>query len=131
MFFNISLHLGRDQIPHRLPLFDQLPDLCGRDIEKRDFFEIESVAREVDPGLLLGVVSKVLDQGLGEGRGRRVFLRSRPGHHDKVAKRKEILVFLPRFNFNKGVPSKDEENGILLSLPKKSEGVDRVRFSRP
>jgi len=44
MFCDISLHLGRDQIPHRLPLFDQLPDLCRRDIEKRDFFEIEQVA---------------------------------------------------------------------------------------
>jgi hypothetical protein len=56
---NISLYLCRDQIPYRLPLFDQPPDLCGGDIEKRDFFEIEPMAREVDPNFLLGVVSKV------------------------------------------------------------------------
>ena len=44
MFMNIRFRLSRDQIPRRLPLFDQLPDPCGRDIEKRDFFEIERVA---------------------------------------------------------------------------------------
>lgn len=131
MFMNIRFRLSRDQIPHRLPLFDQLPDLCGRDIEKRDFFEIERVAWEVDPGFLLGVVLKVRDQGLWEGWGRSVFLRSRSGHHDKVAKRKEILEFLPCLNLYKGIPSQDEEKGILRSLPKKSDGVDRVRFSKP
>ncbi len=65
-FLNISLYLCRDQIPYGLPLFDQLPDLCGGNIEKRDFFEIEPVAREVDPSFLLGVVSKVWDQGVWE-----------------------------------------------------------------
>ena len=44
MFLNISLHLGRDQISHRLPLFNQLPDLGRGDIEKRNFFEIEPIA---------------------------------------------------------------------------------------
>lgn len=61
VFLNVSLRLGRDQVPYRLPFFDQLPDLCRRDIEKRDFFKIELVAREVDPGLLSRVISKIWD----------------------------------------------------------------------
>jgi hypothetical protein len=48
-----------------------------------------------------------------------------------VAKRKEILEFLPCLNLYKGILSQDEEKGILRSLPKKSDGVDGVRFSRP
>jgi hypothetical protein len=66
VFLNVSLHLGRDQVPHRLPFFDQLSDLCRGDIEKRDLFKIDLMAREVDPGLLSGVISKIWDQGLWE-----------------------------------------------------------------
>ena len=44
MFLNISLHLGWDQILHRIPLFNQLPDPGRGDIEKRNFFEIEPIA---------------------------------------------------------------------------------------
>ncbi len=67
MLLNISLHLGWNQIPYRLPFFNQLSDLCRRDIEKRDFLKIDPVAGEVDPGFLPGVISKVWDQGLREG----------------------------------------------------------------
>jgi hypothetical protein len=48
-----------------------------------------------------------------------------------VAKRKEILKFLPHLDLYKGIPSQDEEKGALLSVSKKMDGVDRVRFSRP
>jgi hypothetical protein len=67
VFLNISLHLGRDQIPDRTPFFDQFPDLCRGDVEKRDFFKIEEVPREMDPGILSGVISEAWDQGPWEG----------------------------------------------------------------
>ena len=131
LFLNISLHLDGDQIPHRLPLFNQLPDLGRGDIEKRNFFEIEPIAWEMDPGFLFRGISKVWDQGLWEWRERSVFLRSRSGHHNKVAKGKEILKFLPRLYLYKGIPSQDEERGFLMSLPEEPDGIDGVRFSRP
>ena len=67
MFLNIGLHFGGDQISYRLPFFNQLSDLCRRDVEKRDFFKIDPVAGKVDPGFLPGVISKVWDQRLREG----------------------------------------------------------------
>ncbi len=67
MFLNISLHFGWDQILHCLPFSNQLSDLCRRDIEKRDFFQIDPVAGEVDPGSLSGYIPKLWDQGLWEG----------------------------------------------------------------
>ncbi len=65
-FLNISLYLIRDQIPYRLSLFNQLADLRGGDIEKRNFFEIKPMAREVNPSFFLGVVSKMWDQSIWE-----------------------------------------------------------------
>jgi hypothetical protein len=67
MFLNISLNLGWDQIPHRLPFFNQLSDLCGRDIEKRDLLKIELMARNMGPSFLSRVISKVWDQGPWQG----------------------------------------------------------------
>ena len=131
MLLNISLHFGWDQIPHRLPFLNQLSDLCRRDIEKRDFFKIDPVAREMDPGSLSWVISKVSDQGLREERGRNVFLRPGSGHHNQVTKRKEILKILPCLNLYKGVPAQDEEKSVLMSLSKKSDGVDGERSPRP
>jgi|SRR3989304_1162476 len=131
MLLNISLHLGWDQIPHRLPFLNQLSDQRRRDIEKRDFFKIDPVAREVGPSSLSWVISKVWDQGLREGRGRNVFLRPWTGHHDKVTKRKEILKILPCLNLYKSVSAQDEEKNILLSLSKTSKGVDGERSPRP
>jgi hypothetical protein len=131
IFLNISLHFGRNQIPHRLPFFNQLSDLRRRDIEKRDFSKKDPVAGEMDPGSLSGVISKVPDQGLWKRWRRNVFLRPWPGHHNKVTKRKEILEVLPGLNLTKGVPAQDEEKGILMSLSKKSDGVDGERSPRP
>ena len=131
LLLNISLHFGWDQIPHRLPFLNQLSDLCGRDIEKRDFLKRDPVAGAVDPGFLSGFIPKVWDQGLWEGRGRNVFLRPRSDHHNKVTERKEILKILPCLNLYKGIPAQDEEKSVLMSLSKKSEGVDGERFSRP
>jgi hypothetical protein len=67
MRLNIGLHFGWDQILHRLPLFNQLSDLCGRDIEKGNFFKIDPVAGEVNPGFLSRWMPKVWEEGLWEG----------------------------------------------------------------
>jgi len=67
MLLNISLHFGGDQIPHRLPFFNQLSDLRRRDVEKRNFLKMHPVAGKVDPGSLAGVISKVWDEALREG----------------------------------------------------------------
>ena len=131
MFLNIGLHFGGDQISYRLPFFNQLSDLCRRDVEKRDFFKIEQVPREMDPGLLSRVISKVRDQSLRERRGGNVFLRPRSRHHNKVTKRKEILKIFPCLNLYKGIPAQDEEKSVLMSLSKKSDGVDGERSPRP
>ncbi len=85
----------------------------------------------MDPGFLFRGISKVWDHGLWEWRERSVFSRSRSGHHNNVAKGKEILKFPPRLYLYKSIPSQDEEGGILMSLPEESDGIDRVRFSRP
>jgi hypothetical protein len=47
-----------------------------------------------------------------------------------MAKRKEILKFSPRLYLDKGIPAQDEEEGILMFLPKISDGIDGIRFSR-
>ncbi len=83
----------------------------------------------MDPGFLFRAISKVWDQSLREWYGQGIFLRCRSGHHNKVAKRKEILKFLPCLYFHKGIPTQDEEKGVLLPLPKISDGVNGVRFS--
>jgi len=131
MLLNICLHLGWDQILHRLSFLNQLSHLCGGDIEKRNFFKIGSAAGVVNPGFLSGGIPKVWDQGPRERRGRNVFLRSRPGHHDKMTEKKEILKILPCLNLCKGIPAQDEEKGVLLSLLKKSDGIDGEGSARP
>ena len=131
MFLNISLHFGGDQILYRLPFFNEFSDLRRRDIEKRNFFKIDPVAGEVDPGLLPGATSKVRNQGLREGRGGNVFLRPRSRHHDKVTKRKEVSKILPSLDFYKGIPAQDEEKSVFMSLSKKSDGVDGERSPGP
>jgi hypothetical protein len=48
-----------------------------------------------------------------------------------MAKRKEILKILPCLNLCEGIPAQDEEKSVLLSLSKKSDGVDGERSSGP
>jgi hypothetical protein len=132
VLLNISFHFGGDQIPRRLAFFNQFSDLCRRDIEKRNSFEIDPVAGEVDPGLLPGAVSKIRDQSLREGRRGNVFLTPRSHHHDKVTKRKEVSKILPSLDLSKGILAQDEEKSVLmLSLSKKSDGVDGERPPGP
>jgi hypothetical protein len=63
---NIGLDFSWDQIPHRLPFFNQPSHLGGRNVEKRNFSKIDSVAGVVNPGFLSGGMPKVRDQGLRE-----------------------------------------------------------------
>jgi len=84
----------------------------------------------MDPSLLSRVELKGRSQSPWELWGQIVFLRSWPGHRNKMAKRKEILKFFPRLYLDKGIPAQDEEEGILTFLPKISDGIYGIRFSR-
>jgi hypothetical protein len=128
IFLNIGLHLARDQIHHRLPSFDQLPDFCRRDIQNRDLFKVEGMTRSMDPTLDLLVIAENRDQGLWEWRGGKGLLKPGAGHHDEVAKGEEVLKFFPGLDLHECVPSQDEEEDILMPLTEIPDGINRVRF---
>jgi len=83
----------------------------------------------MDPRLLFRGIPEIWDQCPWQGKS--LFLRPWPGHHNKVAERKETLKLLPRLYLYKGIASKDEEKGILISVTKMSNGFDGVGFSGP
>ena len=142
----IGLHLARDEIPHRLTPFDQLADLCRRDIQNGDLFKAEGVARGMDPTLDLLVVAENRDQGLWEWRvgiparpapvpteggaggdsyrGEQGLLKSGAGHHDEVAKGEKVLKFFPGLNLHKCIPPQDEEEGLLIPLAQIPNRID-------
>ena len=131
MFLNISLHLHRDQVFHRLLFFNQLPNLCGRDIQKGYLFKIEGLTRGMDPSTEFLIIAEGRNQGLRDWRRKRGLLRSRSSHDNKVAKREEVLKILPGLNLHKSIPSQDKEEGILIPFKKIPNSVDGIRFSRP
>jgi len=119
IFLYIGLHLAGDEIPHRPPPFDHLPDFCRRDIKNRDLLKVEGMTRRMDPTLDVLIITENSDQGLwkwGVGipvrpaggdsyRGRKGLLRSRTGHHNEVAKGEKVLKFLPSLYLHKRIPS--------------------------
>jgi hypothetical protein len=137
IFLNIGLHLARDEIPHRLPPFDQLPYLCRRDIQNGDVFKVEGMTRRMDPTLDLLIISENRDQGLWKWRvgidsyrGGKGLLESGSGHHNEVTKGEEVLKFFPGLNLHKRIPSQDEKEDIRMPLPEIPDRIDRVRFFR-
>jgi hypothetical protein len=48
-----------------------------------------------------------------------------------MSERKEILKVFPCLNLYKGIPPQDEEKSTLLSLSKKSDGIDGERSPGP
>ena len=59
----------------------------------------------MNPTLDFLIIAEDTDQRLWELSVGRGFLKSRPGHHNEVAKREKLLKFLPGLNLHKRIPS--------------------------
>ena len=128
---NVSLHPLREEIPDRPSPFNRFPDPGRRDIEKRDFLQIEAVSGHMDPSVGGRIVPENRDQTLRKLENILSLLRTRPGHHDKMAQGEEFLKMPPCPDLEKGVSPEDKEKRAAVNLLEITDRVDGVGLPAP
>ncbi len=131
MAMDVGFHIGRDQVSYRFLSLDQIPDLCGRDVQIVDFLKGKRMTGGVNPFLRLRTIQKVLRKRRRESGPGSVLPVPGLGHDDVVAEREKVPKFLPGLNFHEGILSHDEKEISLFLLPEIPDGVNGIGFPSP